>query len=528
MNKYLFLIASLLFLMGCEDDEETNPSTDTPDEFAASVSVSSSVSSITENAGSFTFSISLSEQNTSESTLTIPFTLSGTATVGTDYDQVSQSAAVAVNANSATVTVSLIDDSEVEGDETITITLGSLPENITAGSTTSATVTVTDDDEEAMDPPSATITFGNSSGNSLSVASWTDVGADSYLVVINTENTFTNFSDQESQLASSTYVGFGEQVVYNSGSISAFDVSLLSSSSTYYFKVIPVTSGAYDNSQAAANASTTSCETTSTTIGEVCFDVGSDTRTISSNQLSNHDVGNFPNADPTATTISRVLDLSPTYTGTAIYVYNETGPPTPSNANFWQFGIATNGVEFHPMGLKPWENPNDGEENWEWQAKVTEQNETSLDAFGAHVTSQGLYHYHGDIVGLAEEDGARHSLIYGFAADGFPIYYKYGYTSANDATTSIKELKSSYRLKSGARTGTGTAGADYPDGTHDGTYIQDFEFVDGLGDLDECNGRQGVTPEYPDGTYYYVITADFPVTPNCFFGTPDDDWKIGK
>ena len=28
----------------------------------------------------------------------------------------------------------------------------------------------------------------------------------------------------------------------------------------------------------------------------------------------------------------------------------------------------------------------------------------------------------------------------------------------------------------------------------------------GLGDLDECNGRFGSTPEYPQGTYYYVST----------------------
>jgi len=210
-------------------------------------------------------------------------------------------------------------------------------------------------------------------------------------------------------------------------------------------------------------------------------------------------------------------------------VYDETGGPTPSNDKFYQFGVAVNGIEFHPMGLKPWTHPDTQEENWRWQAKVTEENETGLDAYGAHVTSAGNYHYHGDIVALAdEEDGTRHSLIYGFAADGFPIYYKYGYTDENDASSTIKELKSSYQLKSGSRTDTGVAGEDYPDGTHDGTYIQDFEFVDGLGDLDECNGRTGITPEYPNGTYYYVITADFPVTPNCFVGTPDDAWKIGK
>ena len=62
-----------------------------------------------------------------------------------------------------------------------------------------------------------------------------------------------------------------------------------------------------------------------------------------------------------------------------------------------------------------------------------------------------------------------------------------------DAGSAIKELKSSYQLRSGSRGGNGT---DAPDGNYDGTYIQDYEYVAGQGDLDECNGRTGVTPEY--------------------------------
>ncbi|HAA13409.1 MAG TPA: hypothetical protein DCE41_17655, partial [Cytophagales bacterium] len=81
------------------------------------------------------------------------------------------------------------------------------------------------------------------------------------------------------------------------------------------------------------------------------------------------------------------------------------------------------------------------------------------------------------------------------------------------------------QLRSGSRGGDDSTA---PSGTYDGTYIQDYEWVDGLGDLDECNGRYGVTPEYPNGTYYYVITADFPVIPNCFTGTPNDDFQIGN
>ncbi|WP_436517882.1 YHYH protein [Ekhidna sp. To15] len=526
-NILLLLVGStvLSLLSGCGGDSED----DVTDEFSATVTVSASSASVAESAGTANFIVSLSTQNTSGSSITIPFSLSGTATENGDFEVSETSAVIASDATSATIQISITDDTEDEQDETIIITLGSLPSSITAGSSTDATITITDNDESGGTDTDITVSFGSATGSSIGIDNWTDTGADSYIVLINSENSFEDFTSNSSDLASSTYIGYGQQVVYNGSSPSSLSVSLLEYSSEYFFKVVPVADGVFDNSQEASSQTTDVCITSSTTEGQVCFEISSDSRTIISNQLANHTVGTFPNGVPTAIEVTRELDLTPTYTNQAIYVYDETGPPTPSNENFWQFGMATNGVEFHPMGLKPWENPDSGEENWEWQAKVTEEGETGLDAYGAHVTTQGNYHYHGDIVGLADdEDGSRHSLIYGFAADGFPIYYKYGYSDPDDPTSTIVELESSYQLKSGARTGTGIAGEDYPDGNHDGTYIQDFEYVQGLGDLDECNGRTGVTPEYPDGTYYYVITAGFPVTPNCFFGTPADDWKIGQ
>lgn len=404
--------------------------------------------------------------------------------------------------------------------------------------TTNVTVTATDPSGASVsDTFSVTISatntvqvfsFTNQDGNSLTIDSWSVVdGAVGYVIIMNTEDSFTDLTNGDDDPASTSYNGVGEQLVYNGTSITSLDISILEAESSYYFKLVPYTGDhVYDNDYEAEEGSTTSCSYSSTSVSQVCFSISGDIRTISANQYPSHDVGNFPNADPTAIEVVRELDLTPETAASVTYVYDETGGPTPSNDNFWQFGMAVNGVEFHPMGLKPWEDPDTGEENWEWQAAVYLEGQTDLDAYGAHVTSAGNYHYHGDIVGLAdEEDGSRHSLIYGFAADGFPIYYKYGYTDANDPTSNIVELESSYQLKSGSRPGDGESA---PDGTYDGTYIQDFEYVENLGDLDECNGRTGVTPEYPDGTYYYVITAEFPVTPNCFMGTPDEDWKIGK
>lgn len=112
-------------------------------------------------------------------------------------------------------------------------------------------------------------------------------------------------------------------------------------------------------------------------------------------------------------------------------------------------------------------------------------------------------------------------VLVGYAADGFPVYSEYAHEDADDASSQLRKMKPSYRLKEGTRPG----GDDSPGGRYDGTYNQDFEYVEGLGDLDACNGRTGVTPEYPDGTYYYVLTEDFPMIPRAFRGTPDESFE---
>ena len=58
-----------------------------------------------------------------------------------------------------------------------------------------------------------------------------------------------------------------------------------------------------------------------------------------------------------------------------------------------------------------------------------------------------------------------------------------------------------------------------PGGKFDGAFVQDYEYIADLGDLDECNGRFCVTPEFPDGTYAYFMTKAWPVVPRAFRGT---------
>tara|TARA_B100000427_G_scaffold306703_1_gene293643 strand:- start:419 stop:1147 length:729 start_codon:yes stop_codon:yes gene_type:complete len=41
-----------------------------------------------------------------------------------------------------------------------------------------------------------------------------------------------------------------------------------------------------------------------------------------------------------------------------------------------------------------------------------------------------------------------------------------------------------------------------------GTLMEDYEYIEGTGDLDLHNGRFAITPEYQDGTYAYFLTVD--------------------
>ena len=142
-----------------------------------------------------------------------------------------------------------------------------------------------------------------------------------------------------------------------------------------------------------------------------------------------------------------------------------------------------------------------------------------------------MYHYHGlPLQYIATLNASRdHQIdsmpILGYAADGFPIYANRGYKNPQDSSSPIVTLKSSYQLKAGARP---QQSDDAPGGSYDGRFTTDYEYTKGSGDLDECNGRMGVTPDYPKGTYYYVITTDYPWVGRCFHAKPDQSFsKIG-
>jgi hypothetical protein len=119
-------------------------------------------------------------------------------------------------------------------------------------------------------------------------------------------------------------------------------------------------------------------------------------------------------------------------------------------------------------------------------------------------------------------DSTKHGPLLGFAFDGFPVYGAYGYSNPLDTTSPVKRMKPGYRLRNIiSRTtlpnGTAAAGPAINANIQNpgsvivavlGAYKEDYEYVAGIGDLDESNGHFCKTPEYPNGIYCYFATID--------------------
>ncbi len=250
-----------------------------------------------------------------------------------------------------------------------------------------------------------------------------------------------------------------------------------------------------------------------------------DSRKIYSNNFPNHDYC-YNNNIPTQSYHDLEMDVNPVVTNTITSVINpRTGRPATT------FGVALNGVLFAPGPALPfvYSNPETGEFNWDWVFEPTNnqgagQDLVSLDCASAHTNNAHGYHYHGEMFSYLEHEipGVTTAttvdaiIPIGWAADGFPILYKFG----PDTSGGLKILQPSYRLKAGDRPGDGT---DVPCGPHTGRYTNDYEYIENLGDLDACNGMNAsITVETANGPqtfeYFYVISSTFPQVPRCFVG----------
>lgn len=204
---------------------------------------------------------------------------------------------------------------------------------------------------------------------------------------------------------------------------------------------------------------------------------------------------------------------------------NPTAEPRPTPVGTRMFGVAVNGTPFESVAPS-----HAASAHWQYNVLSPQLRAFfGFDANNGHVYPNGQYHYVGSPTGLVcslldelqiNPGASTPMLLLGWAADGFPIYADISLGPLVDDGTPLAHtlFRSSYRLKSGPRPEAS------PGGVFDGTFVQDYEFVQGAGDLDECNGRFGATLEYPGGTYYYVITRHFPFLPLAFCAKPDSSF----
>lgn len=238
-------------------------------------------------------------------------------------------------------------------------------------------------------------------------------------------------------------------------------------------------------------------------------------REITANGVPDHAVGTFPNEDnPNSITEQSITDsftLTPVETTTATTLGGPAGVT----------GYVLNGVKIDAGTAGSCDDSAencsliDNSGNWHIEALGHNNFDFGTDDNNAHVQPGGAYHYHGMPEGfITQQDGNETKMtIIGWAADGFPIYARYGYTIASDSTSAIKAVTGSYQLKtdiSTSRPSTETYSL--------GTFAEDWEYIADSGDLDECNGRVGVTPEFPQGIYHYYATDTYPYFQRCVTG----------
>lgn len=255
-------------------------------------------------------------------------------------------------------------------------------------------------------------------------------------------------------------------------------------------------------------------------------------RVVYSNNYPNHNFNYVADRIPNPYYRVYKFDLKPKLSGEVTSLTRANGRPV----NF--FGIALNGVYMMPASATPFifEDVNTGEYNWDWVFEPTTnigdgRDFVALDCASAHVNPNSGYHYHGNMYEYVEELEQGISTLntppakvlqVGWAADGFPVLYRFG----PDKEGNIKEMFPSFQLKSGLRPGDGISA---PCGSYSGKYTNDFGYVAGKGDLDECNGIEAsitLTTVQGEETfdYYYVVTQDFPQISRCIKGDFNDSF----
>ena len=229
-------------------------------------------------------------------------------------------------------------------------------------------------------------------------------------------------------------------------------------------------------------------------------------RIITTNALPNHATGEFPNpGNPNTIKAQNIIYKIPTN-------------PKFTGASKWarEPGVALNGIKFEPETAERF--VCETGEVYRIEA-FQDLVDLGLDFNHAHVQPTGAYHYHGvptELVKLL--DKGEDVILVGFAKDGFPIYY-----------SKSGQYKPSYQLSSELRTGEVCAynnphqsmQKELNNTQPNGTFVSDWEYVEGLGQLDECNGME------INGQYGYFVTDEYPYMSRCLKGEFKEERPTG-
>ncbi|MGB5485362.1 YHYH protein [Parasphingorhabdus sp.] len=243
-------------------------------------------------------------------------------------------------------------------------------------------------------------------------------------------------------------------------------------------------------------------------------------RSLTANGLPDHAVGTFPNpGNPntiSAQTVSGSMTLTPTL-GTANIQIGGPGGASAFARNGVKFDPGTGGSCASSITATSQCNLGGGVDQWRIEALGQDIFDFGEDMNNAHVQPGGIYHYHGMPEGILTNAGASDSnkkmVLIGWAGDGYPIYGRFCYSDAMDATTALKVCTGSFAKDTVADSGRPSTAL-----VPLGAFLSDWTYSAGSGDLDDCNGRTGVTPEFPNGIYYYMATDSYPYMSRCLKG----------
>ena len=268
-------------------------------------------------------------------------------------------------------------------------------------------------------------------------------------------------------------------------------------------------------SQSTPNITLTAGVTATSTSSWTCSGT---LRSMTANGIPNHLIGTFPNpGNPNVPTVQSVSFSAPL-------------APVLGSANAGLragLGYALNGVKFDPgtggtcpgTATKASDCAAIGTDQWKLEALGIAKTffNFGTDMNNAHVQPTGMYHYHGMPEGLltylGENSNNPTMVLIGWAPDGYPMYARYGHTVPTDPASPLKVITASWGLKT-----TPDAGRPSTTDIPMGVFLQDYQYYPGTGDLDDCNGRFDVTPEFPAGIYHYYATDTWPYFPRCWKG----------